>query len=179
MLSEHVGTKGCLDKWNVGITGHCTNFYYRILMRGCGQEIIQICMCYYWIFGVQMTDLFGWLTLYCICVRMDTIIWNKYDYIFSCLFSFFPQAVLCEVWKRVLLLGGNGGAHLSWRGAHLDYGNTHKLATTSVRCAKPMYLTLPAQAVQCRLSHLKPAVSVSESEVGGASDELVIKFIYV
>jgi len=28
-------------------------------MRRCGQEIIQICTCYYCIFGVWMIDLFG------------------------------------------------------------------------------------------------------------------------
>jgi len=27
-------------------------------MTGYGQEIIQVCMCYYWIFDVQITGLF-------------------------------------------------------------------------------------------------------------------------
>ena len=36
-----------------------------------------------------------------------------------------------------------------------------QVPTTSLRRPKPHYMTLPAQAVRCRLAHLKPAGSVS------------------
>jgi len=28
-------------------------------MRGCGQEMVQVSMCYYLIFGIRVTDSFG------------------------------------------------------------------------------------------------------------------------
>jgi len=48
-LFKHVGTKGCSDKRNVQITEYHRKSSYRLLMRGCGQEISQGCMCYFWI----------------------------------------------------------------------------------------------------------------------------------
>lgn len=43
----------------------------------------------------------------------------------------------------------------------VDYGNVTELPLTSIRRPKLSYLTLPAQVVECRLCHLKPAGSVS------------------
>ena len=38
-----------------------------------------------------------------------------------------------------------------------------KVPATSLRKPRPHYMTLPAQAIKCRLAHLKPAGSVSVS----------------
>ena len=50
---------------------------------------------------------------------------------------------------------------------YVDYGNESEVPLTSVRRPKLTYLTLPAQAVDCRLCHLKPAGSVSPGEGQG------------
>jgi hypothetical protein len=42
---------------------------------------------------------------------------------------------------------------------YVDYGNTGRVPATSLRKPKPHYMTLPAQAIKCRLAHLKPAGS--------------------
>ena len=47
---------------------------------------------------------------------------------------------------------------------YVDYGNSGQVACGALRRAKPNYLALPAQAIQCRLANLKPAGSVSVSE---------------
>ena len=43
---------------------------------------------------------------------------------------------------------------------YVDYGNSGQVAKGSIRKPKPHYLTLPAQAVECRLANLKPAGGV-------------------
>ena len=44
---------------------------------------------------------------------------------------------------------------------YVDYGNMADVRMTAIRWAKASYLVLPAQAIECRLCHLKPAGSVS------------------
>lgn len=44
---------------------------------------------------------------------------------------------------------------------YVDYGNIAELPVSAIRRPKLNYLTLPAQAVDCRLCHIKPAGSVS------------------
>ena len=44
---------------------------------------------------------------------------------------------------------------------HGCHCHSPQVPTTSLRRPKPHYMTLPAQAVRCRLAHLKPAGSVS------------------
>jgi len=48
-LSEHVGTNGCLDGSVkcLETEHHHRILYYSFLMRGRGQEIVRVCMCYY------------------------------------------------------------------------------------------------------------------------------------
>ena len=56
--SEHVGTKGCSDELNVRITEHHRKMYYVVLTSGHRQYIFGVCTCYYWILGVQLTEVF-------------------------------------------------------------------------------------------------------------------------
>ncbi len=44
---------------------------------------------------------------------------------------------------------------------YVDYGNMAEIPLTSIRALKLNHLILPAQAIKCRLCHLKPAGSVS------------------
>jgi len=47
VIPTHMGTAGCLDQCNVRITEHHRKIYYRLIMRGCGQKINQVCVYYY------------------------------------------------------------------------------------------------------------------------------------
>ena len=44
---------------------------------------------------------------------------------------------------------------------YVDYGNTAEIPLAAIRRPKLNYLTLPAQAIECRLCHVKPAGGVS------------------
>ena len=59
---------------------------------------------------------------------------------------------------------------------YVDYGNMAEIPVTSIRRPKPNYLLLPAQAVESRLCHLKPAGSVSMGS--GIGERLHISAIF-